>query len=463
MDRRFSYISNKTDGEDSGAIDRRFSYLSDTTEEMTMSSERSTSATTSSDAASLPLTTSQTTRSAMANPAPRVTCPLPRRDERFGRLERAAPIATTSGSASHSSTTHATVRPTLRSFASRVGIPLAPPNRNTRPTESNANATPTFTTATIQQADESAFGAEQPTTAAALSPEQHERSQPVTVRLGQKAGPARLENSADSPPARTSDEPAYSAPCSSDEPSLRESTRIKATTPPPSSGSRFSQQDMETDSRGRIREPLKPARKWRNEWCPESPNDASAPASEAWKPADSGDYSRIKSILSAANWYWTIFASSDPAIASTYISSPRHLQLLQLVEDVNENLAPDQTALALPQYPAEYALDFKYDLDVIVEVMVQGEVRVLREEVDRELVGCMLQGEQPLAFEQRALRVLVVRVADLVKWRRMKVTDLRLLGELVRSEMLARLSRGERKVAVNGCDCEHCLEYRDCM
>lgn len=170
-------------------------------------------------------------------------------------------------------------------------------------------------------------------------------------------------------------------------------------------------------------------------------NPTSSPThpSHLWNPNPTAAQTLLN-ILSSTNWCWAALSQLHPQIAQTFLTSHQHVHLLQMLDDLDDSLAPHELPLRRPKIsrttststisppsplaPLPYIQAFKRSARFLLDLLGQGEIRILLLEVQGLRRG--------RGFEEALLGLLVARAKGVVRDGRTSCVELGVLGGLVR-------------------------------
>ncbi|KAK5155941.1 hypothetical protein LTS14_005507 [Recurvomyces mirabilis] len=131
--------------------------------------------------------------------------------------------------------------------------------------------------------------------------------------------------------------------------------------------------------------------------------------------------------LRQAKYCWHTFMTTDPELAIQYLRTPEHLHLWQMISEINENLAPHELSLPLPQWPTQYLVDLTNDVKAVHHAMTRREVRVLRQRLASHSNGVVVGGLKG----KEVWDLLVAAASSCVRDARLGLEDLVVLRDAV--------------------------------
>ncbi|KAK4565435.1 hypothetical protein LTR86_004052 [Recurvomyces mirabilis] len=129
--------------------------------------------------------------------------------------------------------------------------------------------------------------------------------------------------------------------------------------------------------------------------------------------------------LTQAKYCWHAFMITNPELAIQYLRTREHLHLWRMISEINENLAPHEIPLPLPQWPTRYLVDLTHDVKAVRHAMTRREARLLRQRLDSQsngfVVGVGVRGKEVwdllVAAARSCVRDARLGLEDLVVFR----------------------------------------------
>lgn len=174
---------------------------------------------------------------------------------------------------------------------------------------------------------------------------------------------------------------------------------------------------------------------------PDNPNSSSTHPSHLWSRNPTAARTLL-TILSSTNWCWPTLSRLHPQIAQNFLTSHQHRHLLQMLDDLDDSLAPHELPLhrhsnplrtispssttpsPSPLAPLPYIQAFERSVRFLLDLLGQREIEKLWWEVQGLRGGW--------GFEEALLGFLVVRARGLVRDGRALCAEMGVLGGLVR-------------------------------